>query len=74
MEINHVICAGDLVKHYKGSLYRIESISAHTETLETMINYRLVGSGDGRLWSRPRSMFYDIVEYEGKSIQRFTRA
>jgi len=33
-----------------------------------MIVYK---SSDGSIWTRPRDVFFELVEYEGNIVQRF---
>ena len=42
----------------------------HTETLEELVVYRAI-YGDGELWARPKKMFLDNIEKDGKIIPRF---
>ena len=53
------IYVGSVYKHYKGNKYVVVSIAVHTETL------------DGELWARPKKMFLDNIEKNGKIIPRF---
>lgn len=43
--------------------------SIHTETGEELVVYK---DSEGKIWSRPRDMFYGLVDVDGKSIWRFT--
>lgn len=47
-------------KHYKGKLYRVIGIAAHTETDEKMVVYYPVGN-KSQLWVRPASMWEETV-------------
>lgn len=38
-------------RHHKGNLYRVEDLAEHSETGETLVVYRQVGSR--ALWVRP---------------------
>ena len=53
--------AGDLVKHFKGNLYRIIEIGKHTETEEAMVIYKRE-DGTGDVWVRPLEMFNSPVD------------
>ncbi len=57
-------------RHFKGGIYEVVDIALHSETLEEMIVYRNVESG--KCWVRPASMWNETVEYEGKTVSRFT--
>ena len=56
-------------KHYKGNIYEVIGIAKHSETLEEMVVYTSVV--DGQIWVRPKEMFLEQVEIEGKKIPRF---
>lgn len=59
-----------LYRHFKGGLYRVIGTGLHSETQEQLVVYK--STLDGWIWLRPVSMWSDIVEYEGASVQRFT--
>lgn len=58
-------------RHYKGNDYLVIAVARHSETQELMVVYRCL-YGDMSLWVRPISIFNDIVEFDGKSVLRFT--
>ena len=57
--------------HFKGNKYEVIGTATHSETLEEMVLYRPI-DGDGTLWVRPRMMWDETVEYNGKRVKRFT--
>lgn len=57
-------------EHYKGKLYEVIGVAKHSETLEELVVYREL-SGDHGLWVRPKKMFMEAVEVEGKWVPRF---
>jgi len=69
---------GSIFRHYKNKLYLIEGQAVHTETLEEMVVYRALykTSEDSKfknfqLWTRPKEMFLESVEVNGKLVPRF---
>ena len=56
---------------FKGNEYEVIGLAKHSETGEPMVVYRALYQ-DGGLWVRPASMWNETVEYEGKSVLRFT--
>lgn len=56
-------------RHYKGGIYEIVC-EAHLESdpVVIMIVYQ---AEDGRIWTRPRTAFFEIVVFEGQAVQRF---
>jgi hypothetical protein len=55
--------------HYKGGIY--EQICE--ATLESDLTPMMVYSApDGSLWIRPKSVFFEQVNVDGRSVQRFT--
>ena len=58
-------------RHFKGGRYEVIALAKHSESLESMVVYRAL-YGDGQIWVRPASMWNEEVEYEGKTVKRFT--
>ena len=63
-------------EHYKGKRYEVIGVAHHTETLEEMVTYRALYDdpefGRKALWVRPKSMFLESLEVDGKEVLRFT--
>lgn len=57
-------------RHYKGNEYMVVGLALHSETLEEMVVYQKQ-YGDFGLWVRPRAMFLETVEVDGKAVPRF---
>lgn len=59
-------------KHYKGNLYRVIGVAKHSETLEEFVVYEaLYDNPKSKLWIRPKAMFEEDLEVEGKTVRRF---
>ncbi len=58
-------------RHFKGGEYELLYVAKHSETREDMVVYRAL-YGERGVWVRPASMWYEVVERDGKRIQRFT--
>ena len=59
-----------MFRHFKGGHYRIEVFAKDSETLEEMVVYRAL-YGEGGLWVRPAKMFFETIERDGKTMNRF---
>lgn len=63
-------------KHYKGKQYEVIGLARHSETLEELVIYKALYNseefGNNALWVRPKSMFFETVNVEGKEIPRFS--
>ena len=58
--------------HYKGNRYRVIGVAKHSETLKDFVVYEALYHNDlGQLWVRPKSMFMEKVEVDGKMVPRF---
>jgi len=57
-------------RHYKGKEYEVIGSAKHTETMESFVVYRAL-YGEYGLWIRPKSMFLESVNVDGKDIPRF---
>ena len=60
-----------IYRHYKGGIYEVIDIAKHSETLEVLVIYKNVVSGD--CWARPISMWNETVKQEGRIVPRFQR-
>ena len=62
-------------KHFKGNLYEVIGIARHSETQEELVVYKEINdvskSGENSLWVRPKKMFLEAVEVDGKKVPRF---
>ena len=60
-----------IYEHYKnGKQYEVLGVALHSETLEEMVVYRALYD-EKITWVRPRAMFFEEVEKEGKKVSRF---
>ncbi len=58
-------------RHFKGNEYEVIGTARHSETLEEMVVYKAL-YGDGGIWVRPLSMWFDTVTKDGVEYKRFT--
>lgn len=61
---------GEYYRHFKGNIYRVLHIAKHSETLEEMVVYQAM-YGERGVWVRPKAMFEEVIERDGKSFRRF---
>lgn len=64
-----------IYRHYKGKNYEVIGVARHSETLEELVVYRALYKmpefGENSLWVRPKKMFLENVNVDGKIIPRF---
>lgn len=60
-----------IYRHFKGNEYQLIAISKHSETLEEMVVYKAL-YGDFGIWVRPKSMWDEVIQRDGKEFTRFT--
>lgn len=61
-----------LFKHYKNKPYKYVGEAVHTETRERVVVYETRYENDvSKVWVRPKSMFFESVEVDGKVVPRF---
>jgi len=62
-------------EHYKGKQYEVICLVRHSETLEELVIYKALYDseefGNNSLWARPKKMFSEMVNINGKEIPRF---
>lgn len=60
---------GKIYQHYKGGLYRVLTLTTHTERKETLVIYQSIGFGS--IYARPLEMWFDKIK--GTRSKRFER-
>lgn len=58
-------------RHFKGNEYEVIGVGKNSETLEPVVIYKAL-YGDGDIWVRPYSMWFDTVIKDGVEYTRFT--
>ena len=59
-------------RHFKGREYEVIAVARHSETEEPIVVYKAL-YGEGGVWVRPASMWYETVERGGQTYRRFYR-
>ena len=57
-------------RHFKGGEYKVIGIAKHSETGEEMVVYQALYDNNS-LWVRPKKMFEEVIERDGKKLRRF---
>jgi hypothetical protein len=55
-------------RHYKGGLYELVCMATLEADLSEMVVYR---AADGAIWTRPKEVFFQLVEVDGELVPRF---
>ena len=55
-------------QHYKGGIYELVCEATLEADLSPMIVYR---AANGSIWCRPRAVFFEMIEVDGRQVQRF---
>lgn len=64
---------GETYRHYKSDLYRVTALALHSNDDEWMVVYEpLYANPDVPLFTRPLREWREKVEWEGKTVERFT--
>ena len=61
---------GKYYRHFKGNIYRVLHIAKHSETLEDIVVYQAM-YGERGVWVRPKAMFEEEIERDGRTFRRF---
>jgi hypothetical protein len=56
-------------RHYKGGEYELVCEATMEADHTPIIVYR---AANGSIWCRPRAVFFEQIEVDGKPVQRFT--
>lgn len=66
---------GEVYRHYKGDSYRVQLLALHSNDDEWMVVYEpLYKNPDASYFTRPLREWREAVEWEGKTVTRFTMA
>jgi len=57
-----------LAEHYKGGIYEYLYEATLESDLTAMVVYR---AANGTIWIRPKDVFHEIIEVDGKRVPRF---
>ena len=64
-----------IYKHFKGMDVEVLGTAFHSETMEEMAVYYhpdpVKGKDGNTMWVRPKKMFLEKIEVDGKTIPRF---
>ena len=60
--------APTLYRHYKGGLYELVCMATLESDLSEMVIYR---AANGSIWARPKTVFFETVEVDGRLVPRF---
>ncbi|MBK8202802.1 MAG: GNAT family N-acetyltransferase [Bdellovibrionales bacterium] len=61
-----------LYRHYKNKPYRYLGEAKHSETLDEVVIYETrYENALGKMWVRPKQMFFESVQFDGQSVPRF---
>jgi hypothetical protein len=56
-------------------MYEVVGVARHSETMEELVVYRALYDspefGKNAMWVRPKKMFLEEVEHQGKKVKRF---
>jgi hypothetical protein len=56
-------------RHYKGGIYEIVcEAKLESDPSVIMIVYK---SDNGSIWTRPKEVFFELVQHDGNTVQRF---
>lgn len=65
---------GEIYRHYKGDLYKVSALALHSNDEEWMVVYApLYENPDAPLFTRPLREWREIIEWEGKRLERFIK-
>jgi hypothetical protein len=65
---------GEVWRHYKGDSYRVTGLALHSSTDEWMVLYEpLYENAATEFFTRPLSEWREVVEWEGKQVERFVK-
>ena len=65
---------GEIYRHYKGDSYKVQGFALHSNDEEWMVIYEpMYESPDAPLFTRPLREWRELVEWEGRKTERFSK-
>lgn len=64
---------GETYIHYKGDSYRVVDMALDTALQEWVVIYEPLYDFPIKLFTRPLNEWRQVVEWEGKQVERFTK-
>ena len=68
----HSVKAGERYRHYKGGLYEIICQAIQESALSPVVVYRPLSGDTHTAWTRPMSVFFEMVQVGERMTRRFT--
>lgn len=66
---------GEKYRHYKGDMYEVIGLAIHSNEDIWMVIYKpLYENADAEFFTRPLSEWFEEINFEGRSVARFTKA
>lgn len=56
-------------RHYKGGIY--EMVCEAKLEADPNVILMIYKSAEGLIWARPKDVFFETVQYEGRTVPRF---
>jgi hypothetical protein len=64
---------GEVYKHYKGDSYEVVGLAIHSNDDIWMVVYKpLYENADAELFTRPLQNWRNLIEWDGKEVERFS--
>ncbi len=65
---------GEVYRHYKGDKYRVTGLALHSNDDIWMVLYEpMYEHADIQFFTRPLKEWREVVEWEGKKVERFVK-
>jgi hypothetical protein len=68
------VCPDEIYQHYKGDYYKVLTMALHSDDENYLVIYEAqYPNPDYKYFALPLSKWFDIVNFQDKHAQRFTR-
>ena len=64
---------GEVYRHYKGNLYKVIDFALHSTDEWVVVYQGLYKDTAAKLFTRPVSEWFEIVEWQGNRVPRFKK-
>lgn len=64
---------GEVYQHYKGDNYKIVGLALHSDETWLVVYEPLYAGAVSKLFTRPVTEWREVVEWDGKHLERFSK-
>ena len=65
--------AGEIYRHYKGDSYKVLDVALHSDDTWNVVYEPIYDNAVAKFFTRPLREWSEMVEWQGKKVERFVK-